>query len=115
NRSSGNYQRRPLGKVNGMRIATAIRSLVLTAAVSIIPAASYAGVFVSIGIGAPPVLPVYAQPICPAAGYIWTPGYWGWAPTGYYWHPGYWGRHVGFYGGVNYGFGYGGRGYEGGY
>jgi hypothetical protein len=41
-----------------MRIATAIRSLVLTAAVSVIPAASYAGVFVSIGIGAPPVLPV---------------------------------------------------------
>ena len=32
-----------------------------------------------------------------------------------YWHPGYWGRHVGFYGGVNYGFGYFGRGYEGGY
>jgi hypothetical protein len=27
---------------------------------------------------------------------------------------GYWGPHVGFYGGVNYGFGYGGVGYEGG-
>ncbi len=128
-----------------MRIATAIRSLVLAAAVSIIPAASYAGVFVSIGIGAPPVLPVYAQPICPAAGYIWTPGYWayddqagyywvpgawvlapytgalwtpgywGWGNGGYFWHAGYWGPHVGFYGGVNYGFGYFGRGYEGGY
>jgi hypothetical protein len=128
-----------------MRIATAIRSLVLAAAVSIIPAASYAGVFVSIGIGAPPVLPVYAQPICPAAGYIWTPGYWaydeqagyywvpgawvlapytgalwtpgywGWGNSGYLWHAGYWGPHVGFYGGVNYGFGYFGRGYEGGY
>jgi hypothetical protein len=28
--------------------------------------------------------------------------------------PGYWGPHIGFYGGVNYGFGYGGVGYEGG-
>ena len=27
---------------------------------------------------------------------------------------GYWGPHIGFYGGVNYGFGYGGVGYEGG-
>jgi len=128
-----------------MRIATAIRTLVLAAAVSIIPAASYAGVFVSIGIGAPPVLPVYAQPICPAPGYIWTPGYWayddeagyywvpgawvlapytgalwtpgywGWGDGGYLWHAGYWGPHVGFYGGVNYGFGYFGRGFEGGY
>ena len=32
----------------------------------------------------------------------------------YAWHPGYWGPHVGFYGGVNYGFGYGGIGFFGG-
>jgi hypothetical protein len=92
---------------------------------------------------APPPLPVYAQPACPVAGYIWTPGYWAWAPGGYYWvpgtwvqppqfgvlwtpgywgfvggaylwHAGYWGPHVGFYGGVNYGFGYTGVGYGGG-
>jgi hypothetical protein len=31
------------------------------------------------------------------------------------WHAGYWGPHIGFYGGVNYGFGYFGEGYEGGY
>ena len=31
------------------------------------------------------------------------------------WHGGYWGPHVGFYGGVNYGYGYGGYGYHGGY
>jgi hypothetical protein len=31
------------------------------------------------------------------------------------WNAGYWGPHIGFYGGVNYGFGYGGVGYEGGY
>jgi hypothetical protein len=30
-------------------------------------------------------------------------------------HEGYWGQHVGFYGGVNYGYGYGGSGYDGGY
>ena len=33
---------------------------------------------------------------------------------GYLWHAGYWGPHVGFYGGINYGFGYDGRGFEGG-
>jgi hypothetical protein len=91
----------------------------------------------------PPPLPAYEQPPCPVEGYIWTPGYWAWAPAGYYWvpgtwvapprvgllwtpgywgfvggvymfHAGYWGPHVGFYGGVNYGFGYGGVGFAGG-
>ena len=93
---------------------------------------------------APPILPIYVQPEIPAPGYIWTPGYWAYGTDGYYWVPGtwvqppavgllwtpgywgwhegfygwnagYWGPHVGFYGGVNYGFGYGGAGYEGGY
>jgi hypothetical protein len=32
----------------------------------------------------------------------------------FFFHEGYWGPHVGYYGGINYGFGYGGRGYEGG-
>jgi len=32
----------------------------------------------------------------------------------YLFHAGYWGPHVGFYGGVNYGFGYGGVGFGGG-
>jgi hypothetical protein len=92
---------------------------------------------------APPDLPVYDQPPCPADGYIWTPGYWAWANGDYYWipgtwvqppqsgylwtpgywvssgtvfvfHEGYWGERVGFYGGVPYGYGYTGRGYEGG-
>jgi hypothetical protein len=101
-----------------------------------------ASVFVSVAI-APPVLPVYVQPPLPAPGYIWTPGYWAYGDAGYYWvpgawvmppqagvlwtpgywgfvgglyawHPGYWGPHVGFYGGVNYGFGYGGIGFFGG-
>ena len=92
---------------------------------------------------APPALPVYTQPICPGPGHMWTPGYWAWndddgyywvpgtwvvAPVGllwtpgywgwsegvYAWHGGYWGPHIGFYGGVNYGFGYGGVGFAGG-
>ncbi|MGC1619801.1 MAG: hypothetical protein WA765_15025 [Candidatus Acidiferrum sp.] len=100
------------------------------------------GVGIAVHIG-PPALPVYAQPICPAPGYLWTPGYWaygpdgyywvpgtwveppevgllwtpgywGWGTGGYFWHTGYWGPHVGFYGGINYGFGYGGVGFFGG-
>ena len=50
----------------------------------------------------------------PELGYLWTPGYWGWAGSAFFFHEGYWGPHVGYYGGINYGFGYGGRGYEGG-
>jgi hypothetical protein len=46
---------------------------------------------------------------------LWTPGYWGWNDDAYAFHEGYWGPEVGFYGGVSYGFGYTGAGYEGGY
>lgn len=92
---------------------------------------------------APPPLPDYVQPACPGDGYIWTPGYWSWTTDGYYWvpgvwvlppaidllwtpgywgfysdfygwHPGYWGAQVGYYGGINYGFGYFGTGFYGG-
>ena len=31
---------------------------------------------------APPVLPVYVQPVCPGDGYLWTPGYWAWDGVG---------------------------------
>ena len=126
------------------RSMRSLRSLLLAFFILALPAASFAGVFVSVAI-APPALPVYTQPVCPGDGYIWTPGYWGYSDEdGYYWvpgtwveapepgylwtpgywgwgsgayifHAGYWGPHVGFYGGVNYGFGYGGVGYEGGY
>ena len=90
----------------------------------------------------PPPLPEYDQPPAPDPDYLWTPGYWAWGPEGYYWvpgvwcpppyygalwtppywgwygghyrfHRGYWGPHVGFYGGVDYGFGYIGIGYFG--
>lgn len=51
----------------------------------------------------------------PQPDYLWTPGYWAADGGAFMWHEGYWGPQVGFYGGVNYGYGYGGRGYEGGY
>ncbi len=92
---------------------------------------------------APPMLPVYEQPPMPALGDIWTPGYWAYDDDDYYWvqgtwveppsegmlwtpgywgwqngsylfHVGYWGPSVGYYGGIDYGYGYGGSGYDGG-
>ena len=91
----------------------------------------------------PPPLPIYDQPPIPEPGYLWTPGYWSYNNEDYYWVPGtwvepprpgvlwtpgywgfaggvyvfnrgYWGPHIGFYGGIPYGFGYGGSGYQGG-
>jgi hypothetical protein len=53
--------------------------------------------------------------LAPQPGYLWTPGWWGWENGVYLWHGGYWGTQIGFYGGVNYGFGYFGHGYDGGY
>jgi hypothetical protein len=53
--------------------------------------------------------------LAPRPGLLWTPGYWGWDSGVYIFHAGYWGPHIGYYGGVNYGFGYTGFGFEGGY
>ncbi len=124
----------PLSLVSCLALATPLTAL---------PSASFAqAVGVSITV-APPPLPVYAQPVIPAPGYLWVPGYWAWAGGGYYWvpgtwvlpptvgllwtpgywawlngaylwHAGYWGSHVGFYGGIDYGYGYTGTGYAGG-
>ena len=122
--------------------ARKLRILLAALLLSLAPAVSFAGVFLSVSI-APPPLPVYVQPVCPGDGYLWnpgywaygdagyywvpgvwvrppqvgvlwTPGYWGWGGGAYLWHAGYWGPHVGFYGGINYGFGYGGVGFVGG-
>jgi hypothetical protein len=120
-----------------------VGSLLLVAGALLLSTPSFAqiGVGVSVGV-APPELPVYEQPICPGDGYIWTPGYWawdgdyywvpgtwvlapepgflwtpgywGWGGSGFFFNEGYWGLGVGFYGGINYGFGYFGHGYEGG-
>jgi len=50
----------------------------------------------------------------PIVGYLWTPGYWVVRHGEFAWRAGYWGPHVGYYGGINYGHGYFGRGYVGG-
>jgi len=52
--------------------------------------------------------------LAPQPGYLWTPPYWGWSGVAFVFHEGYWGPRVGFYGGINYGYGYTGRGYYGG-
>jgi WXXGXW repeat (2 copies) len=52
--------------------------------------------------------------LAPEVGFLWTPGYWGWGGGGFLFHEGFWGPRVGFYGGINYGFGYFGVGFEGG-
>ena len=53
----------------------------------------------------------------PEVGLLWTPGWWGWDAdrNDYLWHDGYWGPRVGFYGGIDYGYGYDGMGFDGGY
>lgn len=51
----------------------------------------------------------------PRVGLLWTPGYWGWSNGAYVFNTGYWGPRVGYYGGIAYGFGYSGSGFDGGY
>ncbi len=51
----------------------------------------------------------------PAVGLLWTPPWWGWDGAAFVFHIGYWGPTVGFYGGIPYGYGYFGHGYDGGY
>jgi hypothetical protein len=53
--------------------------------------------------------------LAPEVGFLWTPGYWAWGGSGFVFYDGFWSfQVVGFYGGINYGYGYFGRGYEGG-
>jgi hypothetical protein len=131
-----------------MRILrSSVLALMLSAA-AVVPFAATAQAQVSIDVQvniAPPPLPYYEQPVIPAEGYLWIPGFWAWdeAEADYYWvpgtwveppqpellwtpaywgwfegryvfHPGYWAREVGFYGGIDYGYGYTGDGYFGG-
>jgi hypothetical protein len=52
--------------------------------------------------------------LAPEVGFLWTPPYWAGVDGGFVFYDGYWGPHVGFYGGIVYGFGYFGEGFEGG-
>lgn len=59
-----------------MRTRLAIRSLLFSVALLVFSRGALAQIAVNISVNfAPPALPVYEQPICPADGYIWTPGY----------------------------------------
>lgn len=123
-----------------MRTVRLLLALVILA----IPAASYAQIGISIRVGPPPlpvyeqplcpgdgylwtpgywaydedISDYYWVPglwvMAPEVGFLWTPGYWGWGGSGFIFNEGYWGPTVGFYGGINYGFGYFGDGFEGG-
>lgn len=126
-----------------MRTIAFIRSALLVPVMILALPTTLSAQTVSITIG-PPELPVYEQPALPDQGYLWapgywaygddgyywvpgtwvqapeqgllwTPGYWSWDNDGYAWNPGYWDTQVGYYGAINYGYGYSGHGYEGGY
>jgi hypothetical protein len=128
-----------IARAAGTSVALAAALFTMTA-----PLPSMAQVVVGVEIMTPPPpIPVYEQPAAPVPNYIWQPGYWAWGAGGYYWVPGtwvaapavnmywtpgywgfdngnylwnngYWGPSVGYYGGINYGFGYNGTGYAGG-
>jgi|HubBroStandDraft_6_1064221.scaffolds.fasta_scaffold01935_7 hypothetical protein len=128
---------------NSLRVLSAC-ALTLGLTMVALPGDAVAQMSVTITL-APPALPVYEQPMLvqegaiwapgywdydqdngyfwvpgtwvepPEVGLLWTPGYWGWGNGGYAWNEGYWGPTVGFYGGIDYGFGYSGRGYGGGH
>src|SRR5437773_9881941 len=123
---------------------TKLRSLVLAGFLALPLATSYAQVDISVGFAPPPlpVYEQPACPVSgyiwtpgywgygyvvddyywvpggwvppPTVGLLWTPSWWGWNNGAYAFNQGYWGPTVGFYGGVNYGYGYTGNGYWGG-
>jgi len=127
-----------------MRMIPSVRSLLFALVVLVISAASLAQVSISVRIGPPPIPVYEQPPcpaegyiwtpgywayddaigdyywvpgtwvLAPEPGFLWTPGYWGWNGVAFIFYEGYWGPRVGFYGGINYGFGYFGEGFEGG-
>jgi hypothetical protein len=138
-----NAHLRSLGDTR-MRLAKAVFAILAGLALATLPSSTpRAQIVVSIRV-APPALPIYVQPpipgpryiwipgywawdvddyywvpgtwvLAPGVGLLWTPGYWGWREGIYVWNAGYWGPRIGFYGGINYGYGYTGVGFEGGY
>lgn len=127
-----------------MRKIPSLRSLLFALALLVISLPSFAQVRISVSFGPPalpvydqPVCPgdgyiwtpgywawdeddedYYWVPgtwvWAPEIGFLWTPPYWAWADDAFVFYDGYWGPHVGFYGGIVYGFGYSGFGYVGG-
>jgi hypothetical protein len=128
----------------GRLLSAFLPALVLALVVLSMSTASFAQIGIAISIGPPPIpvyeqplcpedgylwVPGYwaydydisdyywvpgTWVMAPEVGFLWTPGYWGWEGGRYRFWDGYWGPHIGFYGGINYGFGYFGSGFEGG-
>jgi YXWGXW repeat-containing protein len=129
--------------VSWLTKAAALAAALLLPAIPLTsPAQVYVGF--NLGVPPPPLPMEYSQPLLTTPGQVWQPGYWAWGPAGYYWVPGtyvtppstgmywtpgywgynngsydwnngYWAPQVGYYGGIDYGFGYPGVGYTGGY
>jgi hypothetical protein len=127
-----------------MRIRFAVRSLLFALAVLAFSSASFGQIGIAVSFGPPalpvydqPLCPgdgylwtpgywafdydindYYWVPgtwlLAPEVGFLWTPPYWGWGDGGFLFYDGYWGPEIGFYGGINYGFGYFGEGFVGG-
>ena len=127
-----------------MQFLRSARWLLLALVVSLISISSHAQISISVGFAPPPLPVYEQPPCpepglmwtpgywawdadqgsyywipgawvpAPRPGLLWTPGYWGWERGRFFFHQGYWAPHVGYYGGVNYGFGYGGFGFAGG-
>jgi WXXGXW repeat (2 copies) len=127
-----------------MRAKPSIKNLLLALLLLIVSSSAFAQVGISVSFGPPalpvyeqPICPgdgyiwtpgywawdsdygdYYWVPgtwvLAPEVGYLWTPSWWGWGGSAFVFHEGYWGPRIGFYGGINYGFGYFGDGYEGG-
>src|SRR5437016_5805203 len=121
-----------------------LRSLILAGFLARPLASSFAQVGIAVNFAPPPLpvcqqppcpvadylrTPVYMDYGYDAGDYYWVPGVWvpppsvgllwtlswsGWNNGAYVFNQGYWGPTVGFYGGINYGYGYTGNGYWGG-
>jgi WXXGXW repeat (2 copies) len=127
-----------------MSIRTAIRGMLFALVVTLLSATSFAQFQITVAIAPPPLpvyeQPVcpgdgylwtpgywaydsdfddyYWVPgtwvMAPEVGFLWTPPYWGWNGAAFAFYDGYWGPEIGFYGGIDYGFGYFGTGFVGG-
>lgn len=125
-------------------IVRSIRTVLLGLAVLVLSSAAFAQLRISVGFGPPalpvyeqPLCPgdgyiwtpgywawddvdqdYYWVPgtwvLPPESDLLWTPPYWGWDNGAYVFYDGYWAPQVGFYGGIDYGYGYYGDGFDGG-
>ena len=74
-----------------MRAKNLLIGLLVSAGAILMPVTSHADSRVSVGITiGPPPPPMVVQPVAPAPGYVWAPGYYGWNGYQYIWVSGRW-------------------------